>query len=200
MRVGIIGIQHESNTFQKAPTTWDQFEQGALLTGAAIQREYGASHHEIGGFFRGLDEEGIDAVPIFFAWALPGGAVTSRTLEKLLQAMLNELKNAGELNGLLVAPHGAAVSESRPDMDGAWLRELRSRVGPKMPIIGTLDLHANLSQEMVQATDALIGYRTNPHLDQRQRGQEAARLMARVLRGEVRPTHAAAMAPVAINI
>jgi microcystin degradation protein MlrC len=200
MRVGIIGIQHESNTFQKAPTTWDQFEQGALLTGASIQREYGASHHEIGGFLHGLDEEGIEAVPIFFAWALPGGAVTSRTLEKLLQAMLNELKNAGELDGVLVAPHGAAVSESRPDMDGAWLRELRSRVGPKMPIIGTLDLHANLSEEMVHATDALIGYRTNPHLDQRQRGQEAARLMARVLRGEVRPTHAAAMAPVAINI
>ncbi len=200
MRVGIIGLQLESNTFQKTPTTWDHFEQGALLTGQDIVREYGESHHEIGGFLRGLDEEGIEALPIFFAWALPGGAVTARTLEKLLQAMLVELKNAGELDGMLVAPHGAAVAENRPDMDGAWLRELRSRVGPKMPIIGTLDLHANLSHEMVQAADALIAYRTNPHLDQRQRGQEAARLMARLLRGEVRPTHAVAMPNLAINI
>ncbi|MGD9723799.1 MAG: M81 family metallopeptidase [Pirellulales bacterium] len=200
MRVGIIGLQHESNTFQSAPTTWEHFEQGALLAGQGIVREYGAAHHEVGGFFHGLDEEGLEAVPIFFAWAMPGGPVTSRTLEKLLQAMLVQLKAAGNLDGILVAPHGAGVSESRPDMDGAWLRELRSRVGPQMPIVGTLDLHANLSHEMLQATDALIAYRTNPHLDQRQRGQEAARLMARILRGEVRPTHAAAWPPLAINI
>jgi microcystin degradation protein MlrC len=200
MRVGIIGLQHESNTFQNTPTTWESFQQGALLRGPDIAREYGVSHHEVGGFLRGLDEEGIEAAPIFFAWAMPSGTVTARTLEKLLQAMLDELKNAGELDGILVAPHGAAVAENRPDMDGAWLRELRSRVGPTMPIIGTLDLHANVSQEMMQATNALIGYRTNPHLDQRQRGQEAARLMARMLRGEARPTHSVAQAPLAINI
>jgi microcystin degradation protein MlrC len=101
---------------------------------------------------------------------------------------------------VLVAPHGAAVAENAPDMDGAWLRELRSRVGPQIPIVGTLDLHANLTDAMVRATDALIAYRTNPHLDQRERGREAARLMARILRNEVRPTQAAAFPPLAINI
>ena len=200
MRVGILGLQHESNTFQSAPTTWENFEQGALLTGQAIVREYGEAHHEIGGFIQGLDEEGLQAVPIFFAWAMPGGAVTARTLDRLLQAMLIELKGAAALDGILVAPHGAAVAENRPDMDGAWLRELRSRVGPQTPIVGTLDLHANLSEEMLRATDALIGYRTNPHLDQRARGVEAARLLARMLRGEVHPTQAAALPPLAINI
>jgi microcystin degradation protein MlrC len=200
VRIGIIGLQHESNTFQSGPTTWEHFQQGALLTGQAIAREYGAAHHEVGGFFQGLDEEGLTAVPVFFAWAMPGGPVTARALDRLLQSMLIELRNAGPLDGLLVAPHGAGVSESRPDMDGAWLRELRSRVGPQTPIVGTLDLHANLSDEMLQATDALVGYRTNPHLDQRQRGQEAARLIARMLRGEVHPTQAAATPPLAINI
>src|SRR5439155_726240 len=102
--------------------------------------------------------------------------------------------------GVLVAAHGAGVAESRADMDGYWLRELRSRVGPQVPIIGTLDSHANLSSAMVLATNALIGYRTNPHLDQRQRGLEAARLMSRVLRNQVRPTQAAAFPRVAINI
>ena len=200
MHVGIIGLQHESNTFLGTPTTWEHFEQGALLSGAAIAREYREAHHEVGGFFEGLEEAGLEAVPIFMAWALPGGTVDGPTLEKLLAAMLGELKRAEALDGILVAPHGAAVATSRADMDGYWLRELRSRVGPQMPIVGTLDLHANLSEAMVRATDALIGYRTNPHLDQRDRGREAARLMARILRGEVRPTQAAVFPPLAINI
>jgi microcystin degradation protein MlrC len=200
MRVGILGLQHESNTFLGTPTTWEHFEQGALLSGPAIRREYGAAHHEIGGFFQGLEVEGIEAVPIFFAWALPGGTVTAPALNKLLSATLSELKGAGLLDGVLVAPHGAAVAEHCPDMDGFWLREVRSRVGPKTPIVGTLDLHANLSEAMVRATDALIAYRTNPHLDQRERGLEAARLMARILRGEVQPTQAAAFPPLTINI
>lgn len=200
MRVGIIALQHESNTFCPGPTTFRDFEKGALLTGEDIRREYGSAHHEVGGFFQGLEEAGIEAVPIFLAWTMPGGVVDSRTLEKLLAKMLDALKAAGDLDGILVAPHGAAVAANAPDMDGAWLRELRSRVGPQMPIIGTLDLHANLTESMVRATNALIGYRKNPHLDQRQRGVEAARLMARVLRREVRPTQAAAYPPLVINI
>lgn len=200
MRVGIVAIQHESNTFLTAPTTWEHFAQGSLTSGAAIRTEYADSHHEVGGFYQGLDEAGIEAVGVLVAWALPGGIVTSQTLEKLLLAMLDALKQAGQLDGVLVAPHGAGVAQNAADMDGAWLRELRSRVGPQIPIVGTLDLHANLSEAMIRATDALIGYRTNPHLDQRERGVQAARLMARILRGEARPTQAAAFPPLAINI
>lgn len=200
MRVGIIAIQHESNTFLGTPTTWEHFEQGALLRGAAIRDEYAAAHHEVGGFLQGLDEEGIEAMPLFLAWALPGGPVTARTLDQLLAAMLEELKKVDELDGLLVAPHGAAVADNCPDMDGYWLRELRSRVGPLKPIVGTLDSHANLSELMVRETDALVAYRTNPHLDQRDRGREAARLMARILRHEIRPTQVGAFPPLAINI
>lgn len=200
MRVGIIGLQHESNTFIAEPTTWEDFMRGTVLVGPVVRREYGQSHHEVGGFFQGLDEEGIDAVPIFFAWTMPSGTVSDAALNRLLSTMIDALKQAGDLDGILVAPHGAAVSASRPDMDGYWLRELRSRVGPQMPIVGTLDPHANLSEAMVVATNALIAYRTNPHLDQRERGREAARLMARILRDEVRPTQAAAFPHLAINI
>ncbi len=200
MRVGIIGLQHESNTFLESRTTWQDFERGSLLRGAAIRDEFTRAHHEVGGFFQGLDEEGLEAVPVFFAWALPSGPITARALDQLLAAMVEGLKQAGHLDGILVAAHGAAVAENRPDMDGYWLRELRSRVGPVTPIVGTLDLHANLSELMVRETDALIGYRTNPHLDQRDRGREAARLLARMLRGEARPTQAAAFPPLVVNI
>jgi len=200
MRVGVIALQHESNTFSGTPTTFDDFEKGALLTGPALRERFGNSFHEVGGFFAGLDEAGIEAVPVFLAWALPGGVVTARTLEKLLSGLSTALLAAGHLDGLLVAPHGAGVAENAPDMDGAWLRELRSRVGPQMPIVGTLDLHANLTEAMVRATNALIAYRTNPHIDQRKRGIEAARLMAKILGRTVRPTQAASYPPLAINI
>jgi len=111
-----------------------------------------------------------------------------------------ELAKVGRLDGVLVAPHGATVSETIADVDGHWLSELRRQVGPDTPIIGTLDPHANLSQKMVEAADALIAYRTNPHLDQRARGIDAARLMIDTLHGKARPTMAAAFPSLAINI
>ena len=73
------------------------------------------------------------------------------------------------------------------DADGHWLTQVREHVGPDVPIVGTLDPHANLSDQMIAACDALIAYRTNPHVDQRERGEEAARLLVRSLRKEVLP-------------
>jgi microcystin degradation protein MlrC len=199
MRVGIVSLMHESNTFLRAPTTLAHFERDQLLCGEEVRRLEG-SHHEIGGFFAGLKEAGIEAVPIFAARAIPSGTISAQTFRQLIAVMHDQLDRVGELDGLLVAPHGAAVSETEPDADGWWLEELRCRFPAKVPIVGTLDPHGNLSAKMIEATDVLIAYRTNPHLDQRQRGLEAARLMARTLRGEVCPTQAAAFPPMAINI
>ncbi len=200
MRVGIIGIQHESNTFLPLATNVEQFQNGALLTGDAIRAEYADSHHELGGFFAALDDSDVEAVPLFFAWALPGGTITTETAQFLLSEMQTALEAAGTLDGLLVVPHGAAVSQPYADFDGHWLSLLRQRFGNDLPIIGTLDLHANLSQQMTDAADALLAYRSNPHLDQRQVGLQAGKLMLRTLRGEVRPVQAAALPPVSINI
>jgi microcystin degradation protein MlrC len=200
VRVGIIALLQESNTFIDGRTTLAHFEQDVLCDGEEVRRRFEGTHHEVGGFFQGLADEGIDAVPIFAARALPYGMLTAETFETLLVRMDAALAQAGPLDGLLVAPHGATVCETVPDVDGSWLEMLRCRVGPQVPIIGTLDLHANLSPRMVAACNALIAYRTNPHLDQRERGVQAARLMARTLRGEVRPTMAAAFLPLAVNI
>ena len=200
MRVGILGIQHESNTFLPVPTTEEHFRHGALLSGDTIRKEYADSHHELGGFFTALDESDIQAVPLFFAWALPSGTITTAAAEFLCRQLQDAVDAAGELDGLLVAPHGAAVSEPFADFDGHWLSQLREQVGTGVPIIGTLDLHANLSQQMADACNALIAYRTNPHLDQRQRGRQAGELMIRTLRGEIRPVQAAALPAVSINI
>ena len=200
MRVGIIALLQESNTFIAGTTTFAHFEQDLLLEGDAIRARFVDAHHDVGGFFAALAEQRLDAVPIFAARALPYGMVTTDAFDALLARMDAAIERAGKLDGLLVAPHGATVSANYPDADGHWLSRLRQRFGPKFPIIGTLDLHANVSPNMVDACDALIAYRTNPHLDQRQRGIDAGKLMARTLRGEVWPTMAGAFPPLAINI
>jgi microcystin degradation protein MlrC len=200
MRVGIIALLQESNTFIAEPTALAHFEQDLLVDGAEVRTRLQGAHHEVGGFFAGLAAEGLDAIPIFAARALPYGVLATETLDMLIWRMETALDRAGPLDGLLVAPHGAMVSAGHPDADGHWLMRLRHRFGRRFPIIGTLDLHANVSPKMAAACDALIAYRTNPHLDQRQRGIDAARLMARTLRGEARPTMAVAFLPLAVNI
>lgn len=200
MRVGLVSLLHESNTFIREPTTWEHFANHALWTGDEMRRRLEHAPHEVGGFFAGLDEAGIEAVPLLFARALPYGPITRETYSRLLELVGERIDSAGRLDGLLVAPHGATVSELAADADGLWLETVRQQVGPTLPVIGTLDAHANLSPRMVAACDALVAYRSNPHLDQRDRGLEAARLMARTLRGEVRPVQAAAFPRLAINI
>ena len=134
------------------------------------------------------------------SFAMPGGYVTAEALDAMLDIILKGLDGAGRLDGLLLAPHGAGVSELHPDMDGHWLSAVRAKVGRSIPMICTIDPHANLTQKMIDACDATIAYRSNPHLDQKQRGLEAAALMGRTLRGEIHPVQAAAFPAIAMNI
>jgi microcystin degradation protein MlrC len=200
MRIGIIALLQESNTFIEQPTTLAHFEQDMLLEGEAVRERLATSHHEVGGMFHALEDLSVAAVPIFAARAFPFACIEPAAAHELLRRMFAALDRAGDLDGLLVAPHGATVSEPWPDFDGHWLSELRKRVGPDLPIIGTLDPHGNLSPAMVAACHALISYRTNPHMDQRARGIDAARLIVRTVKGELKPTMAAAFPPIAINI
>ncbi|MAV36441.1 MAG: hypothetical protein CMJ59_13410 [Planctomycetaceae bacterium] len=204
MRVGILALLHESNTFISQPTHIEHFQQSWLYEGDEVRSQIASSHHEVGGFFAGLEDAGLDPVGVFAARATPYGTITAeafrQVVDSLFAAMDRAIDEVGPLDGWLLAPHGATVSEVYPDADGHWLSRLRTRVGPAVPLIATLDPHGNLSPQMVEACDALIAYRSNPHLDQRARGREAARLMARTLRGDVRPTMAASLPPLAINI
>ncbi|MCE2432381.1 MAG: M81 family metallopeptidase [Candidatus Latescibacteria bacterium] len=202
MRVGIIALLHESNTFISTPTTMGSFRQDGIFTGRAMYDHYSGGHHEVSGFLEGLESAGIDALPIFHAATTPSGRITRETCEELMQLMFDEVGAVGDVDGYLVAPHGANSGEGDGyrDLDGHWLSRLREVVGSEKPIICTIDPHANLSPRMVAACDATIAYRSNPHLDQKQRGLEAAALMVRTLKGEVKPVQAGAFPPVGINI
>jgi microcystin degradation protein MlrC len=203
-RIGIIGLLHESNTFIKRPTLLQQFQQDLFVEGTELERRLKSSHHEIGGFLDGLSLAAknlpIESVPLVAARAMPSGVIEDGCFEFLVKTIVGLVEQHQPLDGLLVAVHGAAVSQSHVDADGYWLNQVRQSFGLNKPIIATLDPHANLSRDMVEACDALIAYRTNPHLDQRERGLEAARMMVDTITGRIRPVMAAHFPPLVINI
>ncbi len=199
-RIGIVGLLQESNTFVADPTTRRHFEADLLLRGAEIPAAMADAPHEVGGFLETVAAVGAEPVPLFLARALPHGTIERGAFDGLVAELLAAVKQAGPLDGILAAPHGATVAEGAPDADGHWLSRLRGLVGAGTPIVATLDPHANLSPAMVDATDAILAYRSNPHLDQRETGRRAARLLLETLAGKARPTQVAAYPPMAINI
>jgi microcystin degradation protein MlrC len=200
-RIGILALLHESNTFLHEPTSIEHFSVNLLAEGAAVCDAFKATPHEVGGFLAATAESPeFEAVGIFGARAMPYGPITAESWNTLLDRLESALRAALPLDGLLVAPHGATVAENAPDADGDWLKRVRSIVGPDMPIVGTLDLHANVSPAMVDATDALFGYRTNPHLDQFERGLQAGRCLVRALRTGIRPVQTLVQLPLCVNI
>ena len=198
-KIALLGIYHESNTFVETKTDLEDFRNGHFLVGDAIRQEYRDAHHEIGGMLEVLDRHNIQVVPVMYAEATPGGTITAETYAALLERMWTELEKVLPIDGCLVVPHGAGVSEDYPDMDGHWLQTLRQKVG-NIPIVGTLDLHANVSPTMVESTDVLVAYRQNPHIDQREMGMAAANLLVQQLNGKIQPRQVLVQPPLAISI
>lgn len=200
MKVGIICIHHECNTFVTERTKLEDFKSGILLRGEEIRDKYQDAAHEVSGFFQGLAKEGIEAVPLFMAQTNSTAIILDATFDELWKMVEEELQRAGPLDGILAAPHGAAISESYPDLEGHWLGLLRKYLGPGKPMICTLDPHTNLSEKKISACNATIVYRTNPHIDQKEIGMEAAQLMGQTLRGEIKPVQAAAFPPMVLSM
>ena len=195
--LAIGGIMHESNTFSGTPTDAAAFSQ---THASNMIKVWGEAHHEISGFIQGATAYDYTIYPTFMASATPAGRVTDDAFDRFTDMLIQHLKAAPKHEGLLLALHGAMVTESYPDGDGEVLRRLRDTFGRDFPIVVTLDQHANVSEQMVADSTALVIYKTTPHVDQRQRGLQAAELMMRILRDEVTPTQALAKPPMLLNI
>lgn len=198
--IAIGGVMHESNTFSSLPTDLAAFEAGNLAIGDEILSIWSEAHHEVAGFIQGASDHGYELYPTLMASATPAGPVTDNAFNELVHSLIQRIKSAPQVDGLLLALHGAMVVESYPDGDGEVLRRLRSELGENLPIVTTLDHHTNVSNKMITASSALVIYKTNPHVDQRQRGLQAAELMMQIVRNEVNPTQALAKPPMIFNI
>ena len=195
--IAIGGIMHESNTFSDTPTDYAAFSH--TFAGNMI-KVWGESHHEIGGFLQGATDYNYTVHPTMMASATPAGRVTDDAFDRLTDMLIQHLKSVPKCEGVLLALHGAMVAESYPDGDGEVLRRLRDALGGDLPIVVTLDQHTNVSEQMVTESTALVIYKTTPHIDQRQRGLQAAALMMRILEDGVMPTQALAKPPMLLNI
>ena len=197
----MAGFLHESNTFLGVPTEYEDFVSASLTRGAAVLDRWRGANHELGGFLDVLAEEaGVEIVPLLATFAIPSGTISRVAFERVSSELIEDLRRSLPIDGLLLALHGATVSAGHPDADGELLRRVRQAASPQMPIVTTLDLHANVSSTMIELATATVAYRTNPHLDQRERGQEAAKLLLGILRGEIHPVQALETPPMFIQI
>src|SRR5438105_4188438 len=170
-RIALLGFSLESNGFAPVATKAD-FEQSYLLAGEALAMDLRAEHPRAGGTLTGfcaaMSESGPwDLVPIVVAATSPAGPVDQEFFQELVEDICKRLEASLPLDGIYVAEHGAAAATVDPDPDGTLFTRVRHVVGPAVPIVATLDLHANVSQGMVDATDVLISFLTNPHVHQR---------------------------------
>lgn len=191
MRIATGGIIHETSTFVNTRTTLRDFEfDRGIARGEQIPQQFPGTNVCTGGFVDGAKAHGFELVPLLRASAFPGGLIARQDYDSLKTEMLDRLAAAERdrpVDGVLLDLHGAMVIEGIDDGDGDVVDAFRKALGPARPIVFTQDLHGNHTRRRVAAGDALIGFDTYPHVDMHDRGLEAANVIARTIRGEIRP-------------
>ena len=183
-RIGIMQILQETNSFNPVRTTLDDFEAFGLGLGDDVISEFGEVD-EIGGFLEGLKlwSKPVQPVGLIRAQSWSGGPLSTETKGWFIDAVGEQLTQAGPLDGVLFALHGAMVSEEEVDVDGCLLETVHAAVGREVPLVATIDLHAYCTSRMINNADVILAYHTSPHMDRRQTGVRAARALERILSG-----------------
>ena len=198
-RILIAGYQHETNTFAPSLADWVAFNRGdsfpAYVRGQAMVTKLTGINIPVGGFIDAAKAQGWTLLPSCWAGAIPSSFVTADAFDRITGAICDDVREAinstAGLDGIYLDLHGAAVAENAADSEGELLARLRAIVGPALPIVASLDLHANVTRRMLALADALVSYRTYPHVDMAATGELAAQLLARRLSAGARePMHA----------
>src|SRR5690348_15623054 len=182
MRIAIGQLWQESNTFNPIPTTRADFEQFGIIRGGELVEQM-ADTNELGGFIQSLRQwpERPEIVGLVRLPAWPSGAATQETFLWLREEMLAALRRALPVDAVLLALHGSMVADGAPDVEGEVLQAVRERIGRAVPLVATLDLHANITERMIRAADALVLYHTAPHIDVFETGQRGAAVLRRIV-------------------
>jgi microcystin degradation protein MlrC len=198
MRIAVGQLWQETNTFNPLPTTRADFEAFGVLRGQDVVERM-ANTNELGGFIQSLRKwpERPDIVGLARLPAWPGGAATADTFTWLRDLLVAEMRRAMPIDGVLLALHGSLVADEHPDVEGEVLRAIRDVIG-RIPLVATLDLHANITTLMVEQADALVLYHTAPHIDVFETGERGARLLRRILIDGVRPVTAFQKIPMVV--
>jgi len=198
--IAIAGVSHESNSFNVLNTKLEDFNYNPEQSQKEFIDYYAKADTTISGYIDGAQRFGLGLYPTTAVRAQPKGPVTDKAFDFLTAKIIEQLKAAPKLDGIFLALHGAMVVESYPSGDLELTKRVREAMGPDIPIIVTHDFHANVDPDMAKYCNTLITYKENPHLDTKQRGIQAARIMSRIAKGEVNPTMVIVKPPMMYNI
>jgi microcystin degradation protein MlrC len=196
VRIAIASLMQESNTFSTVMTRYEDFNP---VFGPAVLERHRGKLTEIGGFIDALSRAKQEIVPLCAAWAITANRTRRADFTRLMDEFSARLAQVRHPDGLLLAMHGAQTAEGVDDVEGHVLGRAREIVGPDLPIVVTLDLHANITQAMIDRATALVGYHTYPHTDMYEIGQKAAKLLLFALSGANRPVMAWRKLPLLVN-
>jgi microcystin degradation protein MlrC len=188
-------FMHETNTFSVQKTDMALWRRRDFHRDNEIPAAFRGTRSALGATFEAADKYGWTLVHPVSANANPSGTVTDDAFEQIAGMILAAAERQGPIDGVLLHLHGAMVVESYEDGEGELLGRLRHRLGPAVPIVVTLDLHANATQRMADNASALIAFRTYPHIDMYERAWQGAELLERAMQGEVRPRTVIARRP-----
>jgi microcystin degradation protein MlrC len=202
-RIAIGGFLHETNTFAPTKATWEDFVHGGgwprMAVGAEVLKLRNINVG-ISGFIEAGQAQGWDLVPTISCGASPCAHVTEDAFERIARLIVDGIARAGNLDAVYLDLHGAMVTEHLDDGEGELLARVRGVIGKELPLVVSLDLHANVTPRMVEHADALIAYRTYPHVDMAETGRAAARHLALLLRPEQKLAKAFRQLPFLIPI
>ena len=193
MRIATGSIAHESSSFTPIATTYESFagsESGGILRAGEIIEHCRGKNMDCGGYIDGAEANGFELVPLLWTTTEPAFSIEASAYARLKDEFLRRLEAAMPVEGGLFDLHGSMVIEGIEDGEGDLLSSVREIFGPERPIFVTLDIHCNITPRMAELADVLIPCEEFPHNDLRERGREAADLIARTLRGEIHPTMA----------
>jgi microcystin degradation protein MlrC len=189
-RIAVGGFLHETNTFAPTKATYDDFVHGGgwpeMAHGPDVLRVMRRINVALAGFIEGAEAYGWELAPTLCCAASPSAHVTRDAFERIVAAMIGGIADAGPLDAVYLDLHGAMVSEHFDDGEGEVLARVRQVIGRDMPLVVSLDLHANVTPEMIGHADALIAYRTYPHVDMADTGRACARHLALLLETKTR--------------
>ena len=195
LRIGVGSIFQESNQFAAPQTELSLFRNTYVHAGDALLQLAGTDC-EVAGMLATCAEEGAQVVPLLAARSVSGGALSDDCYAYLKEALLAPLREAAPLDGVLLAMHGSMVTVSELDPEGDLLEAVRRIVGPGLPVVMTLDLHAHVTPRMVRQATALVSFTHYPHDDTFSTGERGAGLLLRTLHGDVKPVMALAKVPI----
>ena len=203
-RIAVGGFLHETNTFAPTKATYDDFVHGggwpSMALGADVLKVMRDINVALAGFVEAAEVRGWELVSTISAAASPSAHVTKDAYERIAKVMVEGIAAAGPLDAVYLDLHGAMVAEHLDDGEGEILKRVRAVIGKDLPLAVSLDLHANVTPEMVEHADALIAYRTYPHVDMADTGRAAANHLALLLNTKQRFAKAFRQLPFLIPI